>query len=181
MKKIFLVCLLCILPWSVSQAETKALFSASVGQVSWDDDENDFSADPINLFFRGGVAFNQYFDVGVEWGTTLVDDKKDNVEFEVETILIFAKANFAVTERIQLYALAGISSVDLIANQRKGTRVGSYEDEGTAVGVGIQFGSDDAARFMVEYINYYQDDEEFDDLGGDFSLSSINFGYVGYF
>ena len=181
MKKIVLACLLCILPWSVSQAETKALFSASVGQVSWDDDENDFSADPINLFFRGGVALNQYIDLGVEWGTTLVDDKKDNVEFELESIMIFAKANIPISESTQLYALAGVSSVDLIVNQRKGVRVGSYDDEGVGVGVGIQIGSDDTAKFMIEYINYYQDDEEFGNLPGDFSLSSINFGYVGYF
>ena len=181
MKKIFLVCLLCILPWSVSQAEMKGFFSAGLGLVSWEDDENDFSADPINLMFRGGVAFNKYIDVGVEWSTTLVDDKKDNVEFEVESTMVFAKFNFPVTETIQLYALGGVSSIDLVATQRKGARVGSFDDEGASFGFGAQYGSGDDAKFMVEYLSYYQDDEEFGDLGGDFTLSSITFGYVGYF
>ena len=181
MKKIFLACLLFILPWSVSQAEMKTFFSVGLGTVSWEDDTNDFSADPLNLMFRGGVAYNKYIDVGLEWSTTLVDDKKDNVEFDIDSIMVFAKFNLPITESIQLYALGGYSSSDVVVVQRKGVRVGSYDDSGATFGFGAQYGSGDDAKFMDEYISYYQDDEEFGDLGGDFTLSSITFGYVGYF
>lgn len=181
MKKIFLACLLCILPWSASQAEMKTLFSAGVGQLSWEDDDADFSVDPVNLLFRGGVAFNEYIDVGVEWSTTLIDEKTDNVEFDIDVILVFAKFNLPITESVDLYALGGISSIAMTVNQREGVRVGTFDESGSSFGFGVQYGSRDDGKFMIEYISYFKDDKEFDELGGDFTLSSINFGYIGYF
>lgn len=74
-----------------------------------------------------------------------------------------------------------VSLVDVVVNQRRGVRVGSFDDTGASYGVGVQYGSDETSMFMVEYMSYFQDDEEFDTLLGDFTLSGINFGYTGYF
>jgi len=41
---------------SVHYDDEKDFFSAGGGVISWEDSEADFSADPLDVFFRGGVA-----------------------------------------------------------------------------------------------------------------------------
>ena len=181
MKKVLIVCLLCFLPWSASQAEIKGFFGTGAGLINWYNDDSDFSAKPTNVYFRGGVALNSFIDLGVEWSTSLLDDKNDSLDLEVDSTLIFAKLNVPIGDSIQLYGLAGASNITLVATREDDSRLGSFDESGTAVGFGAQFGKAEGSKFSVEYLRYYQDDDEFDSIEGNITVESINIGYIAYF
>jgi len=177
MRRTFLVGLLYVLSSSSSFAEPAWFFSASGSLVSFDGRNG--SVEPINASLRGGLSINQYIDIGVESNTTLSDDDISGVDFEVDLLFVFVKAKFRIRQDIDLYAVFGSSSIELVQGSGRSALI--MDDSDTGFGFGAQFlrdGGDSA--ILIEYISYY-DDDQFDGVSADTTVDGINFGYVGYF
>ena len=177
MNKPFLICLFCVMPFIPSLAYGDGFFSAGVSLVTWEN-EDVIEIDPDNVFIRGGYSINKTFDFGLEWSTTLLKEEIRNVDFKVESYLLFIKVNIPIGERLKLYALTGVSDLELIADGSAQGRA-HFDDKGTAVGVGLQYGYEDSG-FTIEYTQYY-DDEDFDDIQGDVIVEGISFGFNAHF
>lgn len=176
MKRILLICLLAILPYSVSHAQPGWFFGVGGGFVSFDDNVD--TVEPVNLVLRGGLALNEWIEIGVEAGNTLADDDVSGVDYTVDTTFIFIKANLNLSDRTRIYAMIGKSSVE-ITSSAGGTSLG-FDDGDTGIGFGAQFTLSPNSSYFVDYTSYY-DDDQFDGIPGDVTVDGLNIGYLSYF
>ena len=176
MKKILIAILFSVLPCSQSLADPGWFAGIGAGLVTSDDSSE--TIEPVNLYLRGGLGINERFDVGVEVTSTISDDGVGSVDYDLETTLVFIKINFDLGDSKTIYAILGSASIEITEKQR-GTSV-TFDDSGTAFGVGIEFWNSDNSAFIVDYISYY-DDDEFDGVSGDLTVDGLNLGYVSYF
>ncbi len=121
--------------------------------VSFDDGIDEIN--PTNAFIRGGVALNQYIDLGVEFSFTLIPDELSGVDFDVDTTFFYLKGNLPVGERAKLYVLFGSSDVELTASV--GNASLTADDHDTGIGAGIEYQLRDSLFFTADYINYFDD------------------------
>ncbi|MCP4487967.1 MAG: porin family protein [Gammaproteobacteria bacterium] len=171
MKNILLTFLLCVLPLSASQAETRWFVGGGGGLMTLE--EPPYSpADPINGFLRGGLSLSEHFDIGIEKSISLIEDEVDSIDYSVDTTFIFVKANLPVSEDTKLYLMLGSSDVDLTLGFGDGFSL-TGGDKGTGFGFGAQFDQSDNSAFSIDYIKYYDE--------ADITIDSLNFGYTSYF
>lgn len=173
MKRILLICLLAILPYSVSHAQPGWFFGVGGGLVSFDD-----SVEPVNLVLRGGLALNEWIEIGAEAGNTLAEDDVSGIDYNVGTTFIFIKANLNLSEHTQIYAMVGKSSVELAKGVGSASVVS--DDGDTGIGFGAQFSLNSNSAYFIDYISYY-DDDQFDGVPGDVTVDGLNIGYLTYF
>lgn len=134
--------------------------------------------DTGNLFLRGGYYLTEYLDIGAEVGFTLFTDDINDVDYDIQSMVVFLKANLPLSDETTLYVLAGASNVKLI--QGVATTSVEADDDGTAVGIGVQVRSANDSFYTVDYITYF-DEDEFDNTVGDVKVGGINFGFISYF
>lgn len=176
MKRILLICLLAILPYSVSHAQPGWFFGVGGGFVSFDDSVD--SVEPVNLVLRGGLALSEFIEIGAESSTTFVEDDFMGVDYTVDTTFIFIKANLNLSERTRIYAMIGKSSVELARGVGSTSVV--FDDGDTGFGFGAQFTLNQNSAYFVDYISYY-DDDQFDGIPADVTVDGLNIGYLAYF
>lgn len=119
-----------------------------------------FSADSVDLgglTGRAGYNFTPYVGAEVEASLGVIDD--DNVELDKE-VGLFGVARWPVGERIDLFARAGVSHVDVTGG----------EDEGFAFGLGgnYWFTPVDGVRADITRHNV-------DDAGGEVDAFSLSY------
>lgn len=177
MKKLLLVSLLInFLAVSIASADSGWFVGGGGGLINMDTGAD--QVDTGNLVLRGGFHFTDYFDIGAEVGFTFFTDDINDIDHDLQTMMVFIKANLPIGDDTRLYLLAGLSDLKLtqgVANSS--TETG---DEGTAIGIGVQVRSDNDSFYTVDYITYY-DEDEFDNAAGDVKAGGINFGFITYF
>ncbi len=176
MSKFFCIIILFFLPFSASLADSGWVFGAGGGLHSLD--EGSDRVNPVNIFFRAGLAVNRHVEIGAEISNTLVDDNINSVDFDIDTTFVFIKGNLYLESGIVLYAMLGNSSIEI--TERLGTTTTSSDDTDSGFGFGAQFGQSNRSAYTFDIINYY-DGNRFDGVAGDITLNSLNFGYVSYF
>lgn len=176
MSKIIFAIVLCFIPISSSLADSGWIFGAGGGLHSFDAGSD--TVNPANIFFRVGLAVNEYIEFGAEISTTLVDDDIDSVDFDIDTTFVFIKGNVYLDSGIVIYAMLGNSSIEI--TERRSNSTINADDTDLGFGFGVQLGRTNRSAYTVDFINYY-DDDEFDRVAGDTSHNSLNFGYVSYF
>ena len=177
MKKMLVGCILAgLMPFTVVSADTQWFFGGGAGLINLDNDTD--IIDTGNIYLRGGVALNSYFEIGGEVGFTILTDDINDVDHDVQTLLVFFKANLPVSNDSSLYLLLGASNVKL--TEGFASSADELDDDGTAVGIGVQVRNSANSYYTVDYISYY-DDDEFDGINADVSANGINFGFVSYF
>ncbi len=177
MKKMLVACLLVgLMPFTVVSADTQWFFGGGGGLINLDNDTD--IIDTGNVYLRGGVALNRYFEIGAEVGFTVLSDDINDVDHDVQTLLVFFKANLPVSDDSDLYLLLGASNVKLTEGIAR--TADELDDDDSAIGIGVQVRNSANSYYTVDYISYF-DDDEFDSVNTDVSASGINFGFVSYF
>lgn len=176
MKRVLLICLLTLTPYSVSHGQPGWFFGVGGGFVSFDNSVD--SVEPVNLVLRGGLALNDFIEIGAEVGNNLAEDDVSGVDYTVDGTFIFIKANLNLSEGTRVYAMIGKSSIEL--TQGAGSASVVFDDSDTGIGFGLQFTLSPKSSYFVDYISYY-DDDQFDSIPGDITVDGLNIGYLSYF
>ena len=174
-KKLILTLFLII---NCSQSPADPDWFVGIGGSLMSSDDSSDTIKPVNLYLRGGLGINERFDVGIESSTTISDDSVGLLDYDLETNLAFIKINFDLGDSKTIYAILGLSSIELTGKQ--GGNSLTLDDSDTAFGFGVEFWRNDYSAFVIDYISYY-DDDEFDGISGDLTVDGLNLGYVSYF
>jgi len=131
--------------------------------------------EPTNAYLRAGIEVHKNFDIGFEYNFSISSDSIDGIDFDVDTTLIFVKGKYPVSEKVELYALAGYANSE-VTGSSAGLSV-SADDDDFAYGIGVQFLAGEEVYVSAEYIKYYDDQ----DRGFDLEVDSFNIGLAKYF
>lgn len=177
MKNILLaIILIGFLPATNVYADTGWFVGGGGGLINLDDGTDQI--DTGNLFFRGGYHISEIIEIGAEVGLTIFTDDINDIDHDVQTMMVFLKASLPLSDFTRVYVLAGASNIKLI--QGVASTSAEFDDDGTAVGIGVQVRSANDSFYTVDYITYF-DEDEFDSTVGDVKVGGINFGFISYF
>ena len=137
------------------------------GFVTFDDSVDKVS--PLNAYAKGGFAFNQYFDAGLEASVTLIPDEVYSVDFDVNIVTIFMRVGAPVNDTTKIYAQIGNSNTEVTGTYGGYSLSVDDSDTSMAFGVQIDFGSNNT-YFDINYSSY------FDDSGAEATAFNIGVG-----
>jgi outer membrane immunogenic protein len=126
--------------------------------------------DLSSLGIRGGYYFNKYFSVEGRIGFGVGDDTQNipgfgDITLEMDTMFgVYAVGHIPLTDRFQLYGLAGLTSADSTFKS-PGFPDESESETDLSFGVGAEFDMTKNWSLAVEYTSYFRD-AEIDDSGG---------------
>lgn len=177
MKNILLaIILIGFLPATIVHADTGWFAGGGAGLINLDNGTD--QVDTGNLFFRGGYHISEIIEIGAEVGFTLFTDDINDIDHDLQTMMVFLKASLPLSDFTSVYVLGGASNVKL--SQAIASSSVDFDDDGTAVGIGVQVRNAEGSYFTVDYITYF-DEDEFDNSVGDVNVGGINFGFINYF
>ena len=161
-----------------SNAYAGWFLSFGLGQVEFDDGIDQETQ--AHLASRGGYAFNDYFDIGVDLNLS-VGSTKDDDDFNIQTSYFFIRTNLPIDNDYRLYLMAGVTHVELQNYTFVGNPVELKSQSGEGYGIGLQIPlKENNTYFAVEYINYL-DEDEFDGESVDVTVDAINLRWVAYY
>jgi len=162
-----------LLSLSPAQADSQWFFGVGGALVSFDDTSN--SEDETgNIYLRSGMAWNKRVEVGIEFSTTLSEDRSGRSDIEIDTTLIFIKGNIIRESGYKVFIIGGASNV------KRTDRGFSRDDNDFSFGIGAQFNFSDDSAFEIEHMTYYSG-SRFDTFNNQTRVEALKFGYVGYF
>ncbi|WP_295418305.1 porin family protein [Sulfurovum sp.] len=116
---------------------------------------------------RGGYDFNEYFGVEARGIRTFLD-KGPFGGTPLQHIGIYAKPQYPVSERVNIYGLAGYGYTENLGN---GARLNYFDnDSGFAAGIGVEFDLSDRKGDFLEDANYDRVFDGYADQGKGWSL-----------
>ena len=163
-------------PFSPVLAEPGWFFGVGGGVVGFDRAGD--TIQPANLVLRGGLALNEFVEVGVEASQTEADDKVGGVDYDVDSHFIFLRLNLDLGETLGMYAMVGPTSIELTG--RTAGIPGSADDRGVGFGVGARFRRSGRSALFVDYLRYY-DGDSFDGAPGSVLVEGLNAGFFSRF
>ncbi len=173
--------------WIWASALSIVFCSSSMAEPRWvvglggglhHNEVNSDSVNPLNIYLSLALAINNHVEVGVEISTTLADDDIGSSDFDVDTTFVFVRGLLPLDNGTVLYAQIGNSSIELA--ERNSSSTTNADDADSGYGIGARFGLGNESAYSIEYISYF-DDDEFDNVVGNASHSSLNLGYLSYF
>jgi len=139
-----------------------------VSKMEFDDSFD--SVSPTNMFLRGGILFNDYFDISGEMNITFSSDEISGVDFDVDTYSIFLRGIYPATDTIRFYGKFGTANTELTASAF-GTSI-SFDDDDMMYGAGVEVGFGQGNTYLdIDYTSYYDDD------GIDVNAFNVGLGY----
>ena len=167
-----------ILSLVCSSAFAGLFLSFGVGHVEFDDDDDKESQ--FQFASRGGYAFNDYFDIGVDLNLSLGSTKDDD-DFNIETSYLFVRTNLPINNEYRLYLMAGVTHVELQNYTLAGFSRELKSQSGNGYGIGLQIPmKENNAYFAIEYVNYL-DEDEFDGEPVDVTVDALNLRFTYYY
>ena len=119
------------------------------------------------LMVRGGYEFNQYFGIEARYIDTFLDEGPYGGT-PLMHVGIFAKPQYPVSERINLYGLLGYGYTKNLGN---GARLNYFDDgSGFSAGAGIEYDLSDREGDRIENGNYERTFDGYADQGKGWSL-----------
>ena len=135
-------------------------------------DESVDTLSPKNLYLRGGYAFNENFDIGLESSVTISSDQISDVpdvDFDVDTVTFYLRLGMPVTEGVKIYGQLGRTNSEITA-EYNGFEV-SDDDNDTMYGLGAEIDVGSNTTYLA--LNY---SKYFDDDGVDISAFNVGLG-----
>lgn len=160
-RKLFAV--LGILAISVSAHAEGGYWGIGLSAMEAEDEVGD-SIKPTNLYGHVGYDFNEHFGVESQASFTLLDDSLGGVDWSTSLLGVYVKGAVPVSDRVKLYVLGGVSSVEVTADLGFGTV--SEDETGTSYGVGADFALNEDMDAFVRYMNYLEEDGIFNEVTG---------------
>ena len=140
--------------------------------------DEDFSS----IMIQAGYKFNSYVAVegrywfGLDSDTSLFSGS-DNIpaDVTVDAWGIYVKPMYPVTDAFDIYALLGYTGADLTIDNANYT-FNSDNVDGFSWGIGAAYSFTDNLAVFVDYVNIYDDEEDY--IGGstETTIDSVNFG-----
>jgi len=154
--------------FSTSTIAENWYFGGGLGSMKLDDGVDTLS--PKNLYLRGGYAFNENFEIGLESSSTISSDQLSeapDVDFDVDAVTFYLRLGMPVSEGIKVYGQVGRSNTEITA-EFNGFEV-SDDDNDMMYGLGAEIDLGDNSTYIaLNYSNYYDDDN--------FDISAFNIG-----
>jgi OOP family OmpA-OmpF porin len=147
-------------PWYLGVGITWADFNLHDGVCFYEDVT-------WGMMARGGYEFNQYF--GVE--ARVIETFWDKGPYDGAPVFhagLFAKPQYPISERFNIYALAGYGYTK---NLGSGRRVEHFDDDwGFSAGIGLEYDLSDRDHDFVDDIKYDREFDGYADQGRGWSL-----------
>ena len=128
------------------------------------------SYEPVQFFGRLGHDYNDYFGLGAELGTSLIEDEINDTDYGATTTFLYARGRIPIGNDSSLYAMFGATRVELTVSS--GSSSSSADDDDVGFGFGYETRLD-SYHLFIDYVSYYDDE--------DIEVSSVNIGLNGYF
>lgn len=180
MRKLLLPGLLVLAASTPALADNYAGADLSLMTTEFDGgDEFDTKA----LQFKVGTYVNPYFAVETRLGLGVDDDEVGNTTLEnTYSIGAYARLVAPLSKKAEIYALAGITQLELEAETTSGgiistTSKSSDADNDFSYGFGFNAKMDRDTALNFEYISLYDDTFE----GTDTEISAVNIGFTTLF
>lgn len=152
--RLFIVGLAAFLPFS-SLAQAAPYFGINTGYTFTEQKNSDDlswnKSSPLLIQAQVGYFFSDY--IAFE-GRYAVSAKRDEGFAVNELASVFLKGNVPVTERVAMYALAGVSEVSI--DNASGEK---YSEQGSSFGVGVHYALDSNKALTFEFIDYVNGDK----------------------
>ena len=115
------------------------------------------------LVFNGGYQFNDYVAVEVRAGTGITDDDftgiGGSVDLELDYLYgVYTKIGVPTGTNVYPYVVLGYTKAELEVSSSIGLSA-SDSDSDTSYGIGARFQVNDNVGVVVEYMNWYDDDD----------------------
>lgn len=131
-------------------------FDGGVGLINFNGNNKDIS--PINMYVRGGVMLNRYFNIGAETSFSVSADEASyapGVDFTLSAETAYLRAGVPLGKHVMVYAQAGYSRTELGADGGTGPTYSS-KDDGTQLGLGTEIGFGNNTTYLaINYSQYY--------------------------
>jgi len=165
----------CVLMMSVATSTAYATGYFAIEGSSLTLEERDKSGiSPRGLRLRLGTHINRLMDVEGHYGFSFSDkDEEDDRSTSTNYYGLFVKAYLPVGHNSALFALAGMSTVNL--SQKLSTAKNSDSRSGGSFGFGMETRLSENADLTADYMSYIRDEGLFEEV------SSFNFGLKLYF
>lgn len=138
-----------------------------------DQTDNSHNLKPAGLRLRLGSAVSNLIDVEGHFGFSFEDDTESGEELQTNYYGIYVKGYLPVGAHSALFALAGMSTVNL--KQTIGNRELDDSRSGASYGFGMETRLTEHADLTADYMSYIRDEGRFEEV------SSFNFGIKLYF
>ena len=162
------------LTFSINSFTETGYAGNNIGIVKYS--ENDLKdASVTSVIGRLGVNFSENFSGEIRLGTGIQEDTINvsgiDVDFEIDSLIGgYLRGDFKITEAFFPYAVLGYTKVEGTAS------IGSIgvSDSGSDVsfGIGADIKITDTITINAEYINYYDEEED----GNDIEFSGLSLG-----
>ena len=122
------------------------------GLVDFDDAGISYS--PLNAYAKGGYAFNQYIDVGLEASATIIPDEISSIDIAVNIVTFFLRAGLPIDDTARIYAQIGQSNTEL--SLTIGNVEGSIDDTDSSIAFGIEINLGNQNSYVdINYSSYF--------------------------